>query len=309
MKRGKTKKQKTTGPVFHEDVVSKTRQSKNKKVAILSLAVAVIILAVTLQFTATAEDTKMRDIGIVAAILVGIFPISFKMHQHQSYLENIDSNLPLLVQSLISSVESGMSLLQAFEQTSDRKLGVLTPELKNFRANMSWGMSLEDAFANLQLRVQTNLSVHVFTLLHISMDMGGDILDSLKVIQKHVTDSKSIEKERKSSLQPYVSIIYISFFVFLIIAILLVTQFFTEISNIQADMMANSRGVSGSSGVFSALVGFDVAQVKSLLFNMALIEAVFGGLAAGKVGTGTFAAGVKHVVILVIVTVIMFSVI
>jgi len=308
MKRGKTKKQKTTGPVFHEDVVSKTRQSKNKKVAILSLAVAVIIVAVTLQFTATAEDTKMRDIGIVAAILIGIFPISFKMHQHQSYLENIDSNLPLLVQSLISSVESGMSLLQAFEQTSDRKLGVLTPELKNFRANMSWGMSLEDAFANLQLRVQTNLSVHVFTLLHISMDMGGDILDSLKVIQKHVTDSKSIEKERKSSLQPYVSIIYISFFVFLIIAILLVTQFFTEISNIQADMMANSRG-STQSGVFSALVGFDVAQVKSLLFNMALIEAVFGGLAAGKVGTGTFAAGVKHVVILVIVTVIMFSVI
>jgi len=309
MKLGKTKKQKTSGPEFQVDIVSQSRKAKNKKVAILSLIVAVIIVAVTLQTTAADEDTDMRDVGIVAGILVGVFPISFKMHQHQKYLEDIDSNLPLLVQSLISSVESGMSLLHAFEQSADRKLGVLTPELKNFRANMSWGMSMEDAFDNLQLRVQTNLSVHVFTLLHISMDMGGDILDSLKVIQKHVVDSKSIEKERKSSLQPYVSIIYISFFVFLIIAILLVSQFFTEISNIQEDMMKNSRGSSTQSGVFSALVGFDVEQVKSLLFNMALIEAVFGGLAAGKVGTGTFAAGVKHVVILVIVTVIMFTII
>jgi len=308
MKLSKVKKQKTSGPEFHVDIISSTRKAKNKKVAIMSGILAVIIVAVTLQVTATSEDTDMRDIGVVAGILIGVFPISYKLHQQQKYLEDVDSHLPLLVQSLISSVESGMSLLQAFEQTADRKLGVLTPELKNFRANMSWGMSLEDAFDNLQLRVQTNLAVHVFTLLHISMDMGGDIIDSLKVIQKHVTDSKSIEKERKSSLQPYVSIIYISFFVFLIIAILLVSQFFAEISNIQEDMMKNSRG-STQSGVFSALVGFNVEQVKSLLFNMALIEAVFGGLAAGKIGTGSFAAGIKHVVILVIVTVIMFTII
>ncbi len=141
MKLGKTKKQKTSGPEFQVDIVSQTRKAKNKKVAILSLIVAVIIVAVTLQVTAADEDTDMRDVGIVAGILVGVFPISFKMHQHQKYLEDIDSNLPLLVQSLISSVESGMSLLHAFEQSADRKLGVLTPELKNFRANMSWGMS------------------------------------------------------------------------------------------------------------------------------------------------------------------------
>ena len=168
-------------------------------------------------------------------------------------------------------------------------------------------MSLEDAFSNLQRRVQTNLSVRVFTLLHISINMGGDVLESLEVIRKHVTDSKNIEKERKASLQPYVFIIYIAFFVFLIIAVLLVTQFFTEIAAIQQDMVESSSG--GNMGVFSSLVGFDVEQIKYLLFNMALIEAIFGGLAAGKIGQGTFLAGIKHVVIMVMITVIIFAVI
>jgi len=51
MKLGKTKKQKTSVPEFQVDIVSQTRKAKNKKVAILSLTVAVIIVAVTLQVT------------------------------------------------------------------------------------------------------------------------------------------------------------------------------------------------------------------------------------------------------------------
>ncbi len=308
MKHGNIKKQKNRGTRFQVDIISSTRKAEGKKIAIMSAIIGVTIIVVTFQVFFMVEDTAIRDVGIVAGIIVGVFPFSIKQHQHAKYLENIDSNLPILIQSLISSVESGSTLLHAFEEASDRKLGVLTPELKNFRANISWGMSLADAFENLQRRVQTNLSVHVFTLLHISINMGGDVLESLKVIQKHVTDSKNIEKERKSSLQPYVSIIYISFFVFLIIAVLLVSQFFSEISIIQQKMVESSSGQSAT-GVFSALVGFDVEHIKSLLFNMALIEAVFGGLAAGKIGQGTFVAGMKHVVILVIITVIAFVVI
>jgi len=308
MKHGNIKKQKNRGTRFQVDIVSSTRKAENKKIAIISAIIGVTIIIVMLQVFTMVGNTDIRDIGIVTGILISIFPYSIKQHQHARYLENIDSNLPPLIQSLISSVESGLSLLHAFEQTSDRKLGVLTPELKNFRANISWGMSLEDAFENLQRRVQTTLSVHVFTLLHISINAGGDVLQSLEIIQKHVTDSKNLEKERKSSLQPYVAIIYISFFVFLIIAILLVSQFFAEISIIQQDMVESSGGQS-STGVFSALVGFDVERVESLLFNMALIEAVFGGLAAGKISQGTFAAGIKHMVILVTVTVILFFVI
>jgi len=104
-------------------------------------------------------------------------------------------------------------------------------------------------------------------------------------------------------LGPYVYIIYISFLVFLIIAVLLVSQFFGEITAVQEGLAG-----SGNLGMFSALMDLDVAHIKSILFQMSLIEALFGGLAAGKIGSGTFFAGAKHVVIMIVMATVAFIV-
>ena len=45
------------------------------------------------------------------------------------------------------------------------------------------------------------------------------------------------------------------------------------------------------------------------MFNMALVESVFGGLAAGKIGAGSYVAGIKHIVIMVVISVIAFTVV
>jgi len=44
-----------------------------------------------------------------------------------------------------------------------------------------------------------------------------------------------------------------------------------------------------------------------LYMYMALIQGVFGGLAAGKIGSGNYVAGIKHIVIMVIMAVIAFN--
>ncbi len=43
--------------------------------------------------------------------------------------------------ALLSSVQSGANLIKAIEQAAERNLGALTPELKNLKANISWGNS------------------------------------------------------------------------------------------------------------------------------------------------------------------------
>ena len=52
----------------------------------------------------------------------------------------------------------------------------------------------------------------------------------------------------------------------------------------------------------------EIEKLESALFNMAIIEAVFGGLAAGKIGSGSYVAGTKHVVVMIIISVIAFNV-
>jgi flagellar protein FlaJ len=137
------------------------------------------------------------------------------------------------------------------------------------------------------------------------MKIGGDVSENLEMIQKHVSEMQNIEKSRKSALQPYTYTIYISFAVFLAVAVLLTTSFFTEIEKVQAGLLhaGNTKG-----GLFGSLADMDVKKLESSLFNMAIIEAVFGGVAAGKIGSGSYVAGTKHVVVMIIMAVIAFNV-
>jgi len=140
----------------------------------------------------------------------------------------------------------------------------------------------------------------------MAIKIGGDISENLEMIQKHVSEMQNIEKSRKSALAPYTYTIYISFFVFLAVSVLLTTSFFTEITKVQETLLA---GGGGKGTMFSSLADMDVSSMKSSLFNMGIIEALFGGLAAGKIGAGSYVAGTKHVVIMVIATIIAFNVI
>ena len=67
--------------------------------------------------------------------------------------------------ALSSAVQSGANLIRAIEQTADRNMGALTPELKNLRANISWGLPIEDAFENFAERTGTKLAKRVVVLL------------------------------------------------------------------------------------------------------------------------------------------------
>lgn len=139
------------------------------------------------------------------------------------------------------------------------------------------------------------------------MRIGGDVSENLEMIQKHVSEMQNIEKSRKSALQPYTYTIYISFAVFLAVAVLLSTSFFTEIEKVQDTLLAAGNG-KGKPGLFSSIADMDISKLKSALFNMAIIEAVFGGVAAGKIGSGSYVAGTKHVVVMIIMAVIAFNV-
>jgi flagellar protein FlaJ len=108
-------------------------------------------------------------------------------------------------------------------------------------------------------------------------------------------------------LQPYTYTIYISFAVFLAVAVLLSTSFFTEIEKVQQGILKSPNYAKG--GLFTSLADMDISKLDSALFNMAIIEAIFGGVAAGKIGAGSYVAGTKHVVVMVIMAVIAFNVV
>jgi flagellar protein FlaJ len=294
--------------IVSDDLVPKKSILKNKliKTAILSLVASVLVISISLASSQFSEGTTIRDVGFIFGIMVGIVPFTLHQLREVQRRDSIDRNMPVFLLGLLSSVQSGANIIRAIELTADRNLGSLTPELKNLRANISWGIPIEDAFENFAKRTGTKVARRVTTLLEMAIKIGGDIGENLDMIQKHVSEMQNIEKSRKSALSPYTYTIYISFFVFLAVSVLLVSSFFTEIVKVQDSIIAKG-GAKGT--MFSSLADMNVKAMQSALFNMAVIEALFGGLAAGKIGAGSYVAGTKHVVIMVIAAVIAFNII
>ena len=276
------------------------------KIGIASLIAGVFIFLVSSTISDIySESNNIRDVGTVFAILAGIVPLTLLQLRDVQRKDSIDRNLPLFLLALTSAVQSGANLIKAIEHTADRNMGALTPELKNLRANISWGMPMDEALDNFANRTGTRMSRRIVILLEMAINVGGDIANNLEMIQKHVTELQNIEKERKSSLAPYTYTIYIAFAVFIGISVILSTQFFSEIANVQ--VLLKESVVQGQSGMFSTLADLDIGGLDKILFNMSIIQAVFGGLAAGKIGSGNYVSGIKHIVIMVIMAVIAFN--
>ena len=281
--------------------------SKKLRILLSTATVGIIMIAVSFYYPPIAEDTSTQTTGIVFGALFAIVPITLLHLKETQRKDNIDKNLPLFLLALSSAVQSGANLIRAIETTADRNMGPLTPELRNLRANISWGMPIEDAFQNFANRTGTKMSRRVSTLLEMSLKIGGDIRANLEMIQQHVTDLQNLEKDRKASLAPYTYTIYISFAVFLGISVILSSQFFSEFLVIQK-MLIDSPGIT-EGGMFSSIINMDIEALNTILFNMSLIEAVFGGLAAGKIGSGNYVSGMKHIIIMIVMAVVAFSLI
>ena len=282
--------------------------SERFRIGIASGIAGTIVFFLSFYLSNFSDTNSTRDIGFIFAVLITVLPLALLQLKEVQRKENIDRNLPLFLLALVSSVQSGSNLIRAIEHSAERNMGALTPQLKNLKANISWGMPIGDALENFAQRTDTRMARRVIVLLKMAIRIGGDITDNLEMIQKHVTELQNIEKERKSSLQPYTYTIYIAFIVFIAITVILSSQFFTEIEKVQT-LLQNSIDTNSNAGIFSSLANLEIKELNSILFNMAIVEAVFGGLAAGKIGSGSYVSGVKHIVIMVVIAIVAFSLI
>ncbi|MEO9310512.1 MAG: type II secretion system F family protein [Nitrososphaera sp.] len=275
------------------------------KVGLVSVVASVVVIIFSI-YLSNSIQVITRDVGIIFGILAGVIPLTMLQLKEVQRRESIDRHLPLFLLSLVSSIQSGSNLIQAIQLTPERNMGNLGPLLKNLKSNISWGMPINEAFANFSKKAGTRMARRVIVLLEIAYKNGGNIAENLETIQRHVSELRNLEKERKSALQPYTYTIYIAYAVFIAISVILSSQFFTQIESVKELLV--QENVS-SNNVFAALSGVKINDLNSILFNMAIIESVFGGIAAGKIGSGSYVAGIKHVILMIIIAVIAFTVI
>ncbi len=263
------------------------------------LGVAISLSAIIVVVGLRANLSIGWDNLVVLGFIVALFPPATVDLLDSTWRSAIDKNIPKFLREVAEAGRSGLTLTRAIEVSSQRKYGPLTKELQKVVAQLSWGVSLEHAMESFSERVDTLLGKRTAHLIIEVSRSGGDVQEVLESINKHIGDLQSIERERKSSLRPYVAIVYIAVGIFLFTDILLVNTFFKEVTRLQEVQKTVVSGALLQSAI-------DVPQLIRVLFHTSIVQAFFGGLVAGKMGESSSGAGMKHALILMIVSFLAF---
>ncbi|MGC9345387.1 MAG: type II secretion system F family protein [Candidatus Bathyarchaeales archaeon] len=245
----------------------------------VSLAVAMILFAYFMFW-----ETAAFDEFVFFAVMVAVFPPAILNYVDYKWRKAVDEHLPDLFRSIVQAQETGMTLPQALEEASKRDYGPLTVELKKMTAQISWGMSFEEALLALGKRVNTVLMQRTVPMIIEASRSGGHVERVFDPIGKFIQTTLLLDKERRNQTRPYIAIIYVAFFVFLFTIILLFKSFFTSIEGLP---------ILGTAVMTPE-------EIQRMFFHMTSIQAFFGGIVAGKMGEGTINAGLKHSLILLL---------
>jgi flagellar protein FlaJ len=255
-------------------------EAVEKKIAWIvsgSLGVIVFLTAVLL-----LRDRPLFDEYFLLAVVITVFPPAVLDYADYRWKRAIDKRLPDLFRSIVQAQKSGMTLPQALEEASKRNYGPLTKELKKMVAQMSWGVSFEEALQSFGKRVDTALVGRTVPLILEAQRSGGKVEKVFEPLEKFVQTTLTFDDERKTQTRPYLAIIYVAFFVFLFTIVMLFKSFFVDMTDF-------------STGQFTLM---SPQEARSVFFNMSAIQGFFGGVVAGKMGEGTVGGGLKHSVIL-----------
>jgi flagellar protein FlaJ len=236
-----------------------------------------------------AYDTTMVEIFIVGLIAPSVVDI-----MNRRYRAMIDARIPDFLREIGESQRTGMPFARALETASKSNYGPLSVELQKAMAKMSWGYTFEDALAAFADSAHTALAHRAAVLLEEVGRSGGKMLEVLDSVYEHIREVTNLQRERSKQLAPYVFVIYASFGVYLFVVYILFTTFFAQISNLQ------HTGAPFGSNV-------DPVVYYIWFYHMSIIEAVFGGLVAGKIGAGSSGAGLKHVLVLLLISFVAFN--
>lgn len=245
----------------------------------ISLGVIIIVTAIL-----TMRDNVLFDDYLVFAVFVALFPSAVLDYAEYRWKKSIDERLPDLFRSIVQSQQTGMTLPQALEESAGRNYGSLTAELRKMVNQMSWGYSFDEALQEFNKRVATPLAQKTVPLIIEAGHSGGHVEKVFGPMGSFIQDTLTMEKDRKAQTRPYIAIIYVAFFVFVLTVILLFKTFFIDMEG-------------------SSIIGISTLTPNEALrvfFHMSVMQAFFGGLVAGKMGEGTVGAGLKHSVILII---------
>jgi flagellar protein FlaJ len=294
-----------------------------KKIHIWMIAVALAVLIIDFYLLL---GTPVFIPMIAVAIVLGAIPFGFDFFAKQQRNKELEEKFPEFVRNLVGAIKSGMPAPKAILAVSTTDYGSLTPHVKKLANQIEWAIPLHKAlltFANETKNAVIKRAI--FTVIQAEVS-GGNIEDVLQSVTESVIEIKKIKERRKALINSQVIQNYIIFAVFLIVMVVIQNMLVPYVANIEQKTMPGleSGGIelmqTGMTGmtkivtidttsieVFLRTLGEWLVSLHGIFLMIAIIQGFFAGLVIGKLSEGDLSSGIKHSIILMLVSFLLIT--
>jgi len=237
---------------------------------------------------------------VIFAIAVIIGPYGFYASTREKRIREIETRLPDFLRDVAEAGRFGMTLADAIVVASSGRYGRLTPEIKKMAAQIEWGVPASEAIRLFSERVKTPLVTRMASIIMKANDAGGNVADVLSMVSHDAKETILTQEERGVTMQTYVLVIYIAFFVFIATILILQGQFLPKMEQAgqQVSESAEQQGLGEIPGVS---IQTDIIPTVSFIFLLSvLVHAIGDGILAGVVQKGSVPIGMRHSFIMLI---------
>jgi len=259
----------------------------------IGLIVIPLVISLSLLFYSTLFyfGKDLYDDLLLFSFLIGSLPYTTYRYFEFRRIKRYEEIFPDFLADVSSSVNSGMSIPQAISICARRDYGILTEEIKKIDRLITWGIPFEEVLRRFAYYVKSPFIEKFVYLIIEANRSGGDIREILDSASRNSKQLKEIERELKGNLAPYTVIMYMIYGLFLAMTVMIYYAFLLPMSKIEGG---------------GIIYGISLEGYRTLFFRLLMLEGFFNGLIMGKIIDGKVISGLKHSIVMVIVSYIVF---
>ncbi|HJJ39497.1 MAG TPA: type II secretion system F family protein, partial [Methanocorpusculum sp.] len=223
---------------------------------------------------------NLMPVGTAAAagLLITLFPYAVFSHLRSRRISAVESGIPSVCRILSSAAGRGLTISKGLSEAASNIHGILGRELSAAVRDIQFGGGVYESLGRLRDRLQIPSADKLMPLIQEASKHSADMSYPFSLCADEAAASAERAAQRKSSMQLYVMIMYISYAVFIFVQFILTGVFI------------DSFAASGN--------GVNTDMFSRILADAVLIHGVCCGLAAGKLSGSGISGGILHACIL-----------
>jgi len=209
-------------------------------------------------------------------------------------IKTAEEKLPELFSEIAMLNESGVSIFDGLRLVSKSGTDILSREFQVVSSFSEYGLPITKSIERLTYRIKSDIFAKAIPIAVKALETNSSIKDAFLTVSRYIDSELTFRKRLKSSLMPYVAIVYMSVGIFLFVTYMLISKFIVVFSGMNVEFM----GIRAT---------FDVDMIKETFMKTIYLVAFLSGMMAGSITELRVSGGLKHALFLTFLCYLAFT--